>query len=62
MHDKRIAHRGEVLFTEVALVGQGDPALLEKDEVALGIAGVVIDKDVKEARETSALELADRAN
>ena len=62
VHHERIAHRGEVLLAVVALVGQRDAALLHEDEVPLGIARVVVDEDVVEAREPSALELAHRAN
>ncbi|MDF2576474.1 MAG: hypothetical protein K0S05_3386 [Agromyces sp.] len=56
-----LAHAFEALLAEVALVGQADAALLDEDEVPLGVARVVVDVELHESRDALALEAAERA-
>ena len=44
------ADLGELLLAVVRLVGQAEAALLDEHEVALGLAGVVVDEELEEAR------------
>jgi hypothetical protein len=55
------ARLGVRVVAVVRLVGQADAALLDKDEVALGIARVVVDEQLHEARDAAALEAAEGA-
>ncbi len=55
----RLAVRREGVVPVVALVGQPEAALLEEDEVAVGIARVVVDEQLHEAARTRALEGAE---
>jgi hypothetical protein len=51
-----LADLGELLLAEVRLVRQADAALLDEDEIALGVAGVVVDEELHEAAHPLALE------
>ncbi len=54
-----VADVGEPLFAVVRLVGQPEAALLEEHDVGLGVARVVVDEELQEARQAQALEAAD---
>ncbi len=50
---------GELLFAVVRLVGESEAALLEEDQVPLGVARVVVDERLHEAADSGALELSE---
>ena len=54
-------HVGELLIAVVRLVREAEAALFEKDEVALRVAGVVIDEELEESARAAALKAAERA-
>ena len=54
--DIRLACGGKLLVTVIALVGQPETTLLGKNEVTLGVAGVVIDEQVEEPAHAVALK------
>ena len=56
-----LADLGELLVAVVGLVGQSEPALEEVDDVALGVAVVVVDVGAEQAAAAVALELAEEA-
>ena len=51
---------GELLLAVVRLVRQAEPALLEEHAVLLGVAGIVVDEGLEEARDAGPLEAARR--
>ena len=57
-----LAHLGELLFAVVRLVGQPDPALHHEEDVARGVARVVVDEHAVEAAEALTLELSGHAH
>ena len=59
--DVLVADLGELVVAVVGLVGQAEPALHEVDDVALGVAVVVVDVGPEDAAAAGALELAEEA-
>ncbi len=51
---------GEVVLAVVALVRQAETRLLDEDEVALGVARIVVDEELEEARCAGPLEVSER--
>ena len=58
--DILFAHLGEFLFAVVRLVGEAEAALLQKHQVPVGLAGVVVDEQLRKTAHPFSFELPER--
>ena len=60
MREKSGAYIGIFVLAVIGLIGQRDTALLKEDDIAIGIARVVIDKKLPEAFDATAFKASQR--